>query len=54
MHGAQFGKGLIVWRLVLGPGMSVSSLADYLKSKPWRWAGHREKMQVSQETTEAC
>ena len=38
--------------MVLGPGMKVSNLADYLKSKPWRWAGHREKILVSHETPE--
>jgi hypothetical protein len=46
MYGAQFGKGLIVWGMVLGPGMSVGNLADYLKSKPWCLAGYREKMLV--------
>ncbi len=53
MYGAQFGKGLIVWGIVLGPGMSVNDLAAYLRSKLWRWAGHREKILVPRETTEA-
>jgi hypothetical protein len=53
MYAAQFGKGLIVWGMVLGPGMRVSNLADYLKSKPWLWAGYREKMLVPRETIEA-
>jgi len=53
MYGAQFGKGLIVWGMVLGPAMRVSNLADYLKSKPWRWAGYREKILVPRETIEA-
>ena len=53
MYGAQFGKGLIVWGIVLGPGMSVSSLADYLKAKSWRWAGYRETILIPRETTEA-
>ena len=46
MYAAQFGKGLIVWGMVLGPGMSAGNLADYLKSKPWCWAGYRETMLV--------
>jgi hypothetical protein len=53
IYGAQFGKGLIVWGMVLGPGMSVSNLADYLRSKPWRWAGYREKMPCPRETIQA-
>jgi hypothetical protein len=53
VYGAQFGKGLIVWGMVLGPGTSRSSQADYLKSKPWRRAGHRENILASYETIEA-
>jgi hypothetical protein len=43
MYIAQFGRGLIVWGIVLGRGMSVSKLADHLRSKPWRHAGCREE-----------
>jgi len=42
LYAAQFGRGLIVWGMVLGPGMSLSDQANHLKSKPWRQAGYRE------------
>jgi hypothetical protein len=53
MYAAQFGKGLIVWGMVLGPGTSVSDQANHLKSKPWRKAGYIERTLVTCETTEA-
>jgi hypothetical protein len=30
MYGAQFGRGLMAWGIVLGPGMRVSNLAYHL------------------------
>ena len=47
---AQFGRGLIVWGMALGPGMSVSKLADHLRAKPWRHAGCREETLPTGET----
>ncbi|MGI4826769.1 MAG: hypothetical protein ACRYFU_01035 [Janthinobacterium lividum] len=42
LYGAQFGKGLILWGMVLGPRTEISAQADYLRSKPWRMGGTRE------------
>jgi hypothetical protein len=36
VYAAQFGQGLILWGIVLGPGLAVSDLQEPLRSKPWR------------------
>ena len=36
VYAAQFGRGLILWGIVLGPGLAVSDLQEPLRSKPWR------------------
>jgi hypothetical protein len=35
VYAAQFGRGLILWGIVLGPGLAVSGLQEPLRSKPW-------------------
>lgn len=42
MYIAQFGRGLIVWGIVLGPDTKISESANYLRARPWRKAGCRE------------
>jgi hypothetical protein len=49
MYAAQFGRGLIVWGMVLGPGMSASNQASHLKEIPWLQAGYRENMPCARE-----
>jgi hypothetical protein len=44
MYIAQFGRGLIVWGIVLGPDTKISESANYLRARPWRKAGCREKV----------
>lgn len=44
VYAAQFGRGLIVWGMVLGPQTPVSEDATYLRSKPWLVAGTRTKL----------
>jgi len=46
MYIAQFGRGLIVWGIVLGPDTKISGSANYLRARPWRKAGCREKLLV--------
>jgi hypothetical protein len=46
MYIAQFGRGLIVWGIILGPETKISESANYLRAKPWRQAGCREKVLV--------
>jgi hypothetical protein len=36
IYAAQFGKGLIVWGIVLGPGMVLSAMDEALRKMPWR------------------
>lgn len=36
VYAAQFGKGLIVWGIVLGPGMVVSAVGEPLRNMLWR------------------
>jgi hypothetical protein len=33
---AQFGKGLIIWGIVLGPGMVLTEVSEPLRSMSWR------------------
>lgn len=35
MYAAQFGKGLIVWGIVLGPGMMLNAVPQPLRNLPW-------------------
>lgn len=46
MYIAQFGRGLIVWGIVLGSETKISESANYLRAKPWRQGGCREKVLV--------
>ena len=36
VYAAQFGKGLIIWGIVLGPTMAVSAVGEPLRSMHWR------------------
>lgn len=54
MYIAQFGRGLIVWGMVLGPRMSVRKLPDHLRAKPWRHAGSREEMLPTGEAKDSA
>jgi len=47
MYIAQFGKGVIVWGMIVGPKTKISESATYLRAKPWRKAGCREKVLAS-------
>ena len=42
MYIAQFGRGLIVWGIVLGPDTKISESANYLRARSWRKAACRE------------
>jgi hypothetical protein len=35
-YAAQFGKGLIIWGIVLGPGMVLSAEAERIRNMQWR------------------
>jgi hypothetical protein len=42
MYGAQFGRGLIIWGMVVGTETELSHQASHLLSKRWRVGGDRE------------
>lgn len=46
MFGAQFGNGLIVWGMVLGPGTISNPLRGPLKTEPWWQGGTALKVRV--------
>jgi hypothetical protein len=43
-YAAQFGRGVIMWGIVLSPDMNIGNLRDYLRSKPWQRAGCRDRV----------
>jgi hypothetical protein len=54
MYIAQFGKGLIVWGIVLAHEGQIGESANYLRAKPWRQAGRREKVLVKPGTKDSA
>jgi hypothetical protein len=54
MYIAQFGKGLIIWGIALAHEGQIGESADYLRAKPWRQAGCREKVLVKPRTKDSA
>jgi len=54
MYIAQFGKGLIVWAIALAHEGQIGESADYLRAKPWRQAGSREKVLLKPRTKDSA
>lgn len=40
VYAAQFGKGLIIWGIVLGPGMTLNAVGEPLRSFSWRYGAN--------------
>lgn len=36
LYAAQFGRGLIIWGIVIGPGLAIGDLHEPLRNAPWR------------------
>jgi len=54
MYIAQFGRGLIVWGIALAHEGQIGESANYLRAKPWRQAGYREKVLVKPKTKDSA
>jgi len=54
MYIAQFGRGLIVWGIALAHEGQIGESANYLRAKPWRQAGYREKVLVKPKTEDSA